>query len=162
MTTNMDMEKNVVEKFLMESTSVGNMDGHSDIAQGLLKEVANLNFSSSRGIEQVNALINEAETRLTSKVDEFARYKIFKWMSRAFTKEDPRGQLLSKEADRILSLLDVDNDEKANGEDLFAGVVGSGVDLVDGGRVVGSTSAETSSVPDQGTQQVGREMESSI
>jgi hypothetical protein len=91
-------------------------------------------------------------------------------MSRAFTKDDLRGQLLSKEADRILDLLDGDNDVKANGEDLF-GVVenievvdstsGVRVDLVDGGRVVGSTSAETSSVPDQGTQQAEREIESS-
>jgi hypothetical protein len=53
MSTNMNIEQNVVEKFLIEATSVGNMDGHSDVAQDLLKEVANLNFSSSRGIDQV-------------------------------------------------------------------------------------------------------------
>jgi hypothetical protein len=167
MTTNND---NVVEKFILEARNIGNMNGNSELASELLKEVASMNFSSSRGIEQVSAVIQEAEANLAIQLDEFAKYKIMKWMSRAFTNDDPRGKILSKEADRILGTLNLDeDDEKANldmfavAEDGIEEVVDStsGVDLENDGRVVGSTSAETSSAPDQGTQRAGREVESS-
>jgi hypothetical protein len=47
MTTN--IEQNVVEKFLMDAMSIGNMNGNSDFAKDLLKECRSSEFSSSRG-----------------------------------------------------------------------------------------------------------------